>query len=49
MNVKFDNNGVLYVVPENSTETMALRYWEKEYQTHGSRMIEVVTEIPNDE
>lgn len=49
MKIKFDNNGVLHVVPEDSTEMMALRYWEKEYHTHGSKMIEVDTEMPTEE
>lgn len=49
MKVKFDMAGVLHVVPEDSVEAMALRYWEKEYEAHGGRMIEVETAIPEEE
>lgn len=46
MKIQFDNQSVLHIMPENSTEAMALRYWEKEYEQHGGAMIEVQTKIP---
>lgn len=41
MHLRFDENGVLHLCPENHTEAMALKYWAKEFATHGARMIEI--------
>lgn len=41
MRLHFDDNGVLHLCPENNTEAMALKYWAKEFSTHGTRMIEI--------
>ena len=46
MRLEFTPQMVLKVVPETSVEAMALRYWEKEYLEHGTKMLEVFTEIP---
>lgn len=46
MKMEFGPNMALRIVPENSIEAMALRYWEKEYREHGEKMLEVVTDIP---
>ena len=46
MKIEFDNASVLTIVPDDSVEAMALRYWEKEYETHGPKMLAVETQIP---
>jgi hypothetical protein len=46
MRLEFGPTMALRIVPENSVEAMALRYWEKEYREHGDKLLEVVTDIP---
>jgi len=46
MKTYFDDDCVLHVVPENTSDTMAMRYFEQEFAKHGPRMIELHTEIP---
>jgi hypothetical protein len=41
MKLEFDENMVLHICPESNIELMALKYWAKEYQTHGSKMLEI--------
>lgn len=46
MRIYFDNDDTLHICPENSIEAMALKYWAKEYDEHGSKVLEVDTEVP---
>lgn len=46
MKLEFAPDMTLCIVPENSIEAMALRYWDKEYREHGDKMLQVVTDIP---
>ena len=32
---------ILHIIPESSTEVVALKYWVKEFGIHGVKMIEV--------
>jgi len=41
MRVTLDDQAVMHICPESSTEVMALRYWLKELQTHGVKMISI--------
>lgn len=46
MRIEFAPDSAMRIVPETSVEAMALRYWEKEFEEHGIKMITVVTQIP---
>ena len=46
MKLKFTNESVLVIVPRDSVEAMALRYWWEEYQKHGAVMLSVETDVP---
>jgi hypothetical protein len=39
-------NDTLCIVAETSIEAMALKYWRKEYDEHGDKVLEVVTDVP---
>lgn len=45
MRVEFDSDDTLIIMPENSVEAMALKYWAKEYEEHGSKVLEVSTDV----
>lgn len=45
MKLEFGADMVLHIVPENSVEVMALKYWELEFREHGTKLLNVVTEI----
>ena len=46
MKVYFSGDDVLHIVPESGIEAMAIKYWMAEYNKHGTRMLEIVTETP---
>ena len=46
MKIEFGPDSSLRIVPETSVEAMALRYWEKEFEEHGTKLLHVVTQIP---
>lgn len=48
MQVDFKVDGTMLIVPESSTELMALKYWMYEFQKHGVKMLEVVVETTVD-
>lgn len=33
------------ICPENNMELMALKYWAKEYQIHGTKMLEIEHDV----
>lgn len=35
----------MHICPESNIELMALKCWAKEYQTHGSKMIEIKHDV----
>ena len=41
MKVYIDDAMVLHICPKDGVEVMALKYWYKEFQTHGMKMLEV--------
>jgi len=43
--LEFDENDVLHICPETSTEVRALKYFKKEYEEHGEKMIEIRTDL----
>lgn len=45
MKIEFDGDDTLIIMPENSVEAMALKYWAKEYAEHGSKVLEVSTDV----
>lgn len=45
MRATLDDTCVLHIVPESTTELIALRYWVKEYLAHGAKMLEVATSV----
>lgn len=45
MDIHFKDDCTLVIRPGNSVEAMALKYWEKEYEEHGEKMLEVDTEV----
>lgn len=45
MKAILDENCVLHILPCNSTETIALKYWVKEFNTHGVKMLEVADSV----
>lgn len=44
--VYFDDKDVLHVVPKDSIGVMALKYWKKEFEEHGEKVLEVDTQVP---
>jgi hypothetical protein len=46
MKVYFDADDVLHIVPKNSKEVMALKYWIGEFKEHGVKMLAIETEVP---
>ena len=48
MDCYFDEDCVLHVVPRDSFQAMAMRYYSEEFQRHGPRMLELHTEVPGD-
>ena len=44
MRIYFDNDDTLHIVPEDSIEAMALKYWKGEYKEHGDKVLQVDTE-----
>lgn len=46
MKLEFNEDKALVIVPENTVEMMALKYWEMEYREHGDKMLTVVTTLP---
>lgn len=47
MDIKFRPDNTLVIVPENSVEAMALKYWAQEYRNHGDKVLDVETEVPD--
>lgn len=52
MVLQFKVDGTMVIAPETSVELMALKYWMYEFQKHGVKMLEVLTEtevevVPN--
>ncbi len=45
MRIEFDSDDTLIIMPENSVELMALKYWRKEYEEHGDKVLEVGTAV----
>lgn len=45
MKIEFDEDATLIIMPENSVEAMALKYWAKEYEAHGDKVLEVSTDV----
>jgi hypothetical protein len=45
MRIEFDSDDTLIIMPENSVEAMALKYWAKEYAAHGDKVLEVSTDV----
>lgn len=45
MRATLDETCVLHVIPENTTELVALKYWVKEFLAHGVKMLEVSTSV----
>lgn len=45
MYIAFDEQGVLHVKPETHSDVMTLKWFIKEFSTHGNKMINVATEI----
>jgi hypothetical protein len=45
MRIYFDADDTLHISPENSVESMALKYWEKEYKEHGDKVFEVDAQV----
>lgn len=46
MDVRFKDDCTLVIVPTNSVEAMALRYWAEEYKKHGDKMLDVDLTVP---
>lgn len=46
MRVYFRDDDTLVIGPDNSVEAMALKYWMKEYEAHGAKVLEVDTTVP---
>lgn len=46
MRIYFDDTDTLHICAEDSVEAMALKYWKGEYAEHGSKLLEVDTEVP---
>lgn len=45
MKIYFSDDDTLNICPENSIEAMALKYWKKEYEAHGDKVLAVGTEV----
>jgi len=45
MFVTFDKEGVLHIKPQNHADAMTLKWFMKEFATHGARMLNVETEV----
>jgi hypothetical protein len=45
MKITFSDDDTLIIIPESGIEAMALKYWKKEFDEHGSRVLEVVTDV----
>lgn len=45
MRIEFDKDDVLIIMPETSVEAMALKYWLKEFEAHGEKMLDVSTDV----
>lgn len=45
MRITFSDDDTLVIMPDNSIEAMALKYWKKEFDEHGGRVLEVVTDV----
>jgi len=41
MKVTIDEHCVLHIMPCNSIDAIALKYWAKEFVTHGVKMLEI--------
>jgi hypothetical protein len=46
MKIEFAPDSAMRIVPETSVEAMALKYWEKEFEEHGTKMLTVVNQVP---
>lgn len=44
MRIDFKKDHTLVVTAETSVETMALKYWMKEYIAHGDKLLEINTD-----
>lgn len=46
MKIEFKPDDTLCIIPESSTEVMALKYWKDEYEKHGEKVLHVSTDLP---
>lgn len=46
MKIYFREDDTLVICPNDSVEAMALKYWSKEYEEHGDKVLEVSTGVP---
>lgn len=46
MRIYFKPDDTLVVCADDSTEVMALKYWLKEYEAHGDKVLEIDTDAP---
>lgn len=46
MKIYFRDDDTLVVGASDSVEAMALKYWLKEYETHGDKVFEIDTTVP---
>lgn len=46
MHIIFKADDTLRICPDNSVEAMALKYWAREYEEHGDKVLEVMTDVP---
>lgn len=46
MRLHFKPDDTLVICPETSTEAMALKYWQREYDEQGDKLLEVDTDVP---
>lgn len=46
MRIYFRPDDTLVIAPDDSIESMALKYWLKEYEAHGDKLLDVDAELP---
>lgn len=46
MKLYFKPDNTLVIIPENTVEMMALKYWQHEYDEHSSKVLEVRLDVP---
>lgn len=46
MKIYFRKDNTLVISPETTVEAMALKYWQKEYDEHAGKVLEVSTDVP---